>query len=95
MAMVLVYMIWLIFRIFKFYKSSKASNAVSITTQSKAFLREYMTILLPYILIAMIPVVWYTATTNHSCVHTYYTNKALVGSLLAVLWGLLNIDRQA
>ena len=97
MAMVLVYMIWLIFRIFKFYKSSKASNdgQYNNSTQSKAFLREYMTVLLPYILIAMIPVVWYIATTNHSCVHTYYTNKALVGSLMAVLWGLLNIDRQA
>lgn len=86
--LVLAYMVWIIFRAFKSYKSSRNAVHSSNSTQSRTILLDYMMSIVPYVLIAMIPVVWYLATTNHSCVHTYYTNKALVGSLMAVLWGL-------
>ena len=44
-------------------------------------------IFLPYFLIALLPVVWYTFASNHSYVHGFFTCKALSVTILSLaLW---------
>ena len=54
--------------------------------------------LLPFALAALIPVAWHAFAVNHSTVHYWFTNKACVVSLTAILFGLacfLDQKRQA
>lgn len=53
--------------------------------------KDSMFELLPFLLVAMLPIVWYMATTNHSCFHTFFTNKGCVVSLIAVMFGFTRI----
>ncbi len=48
-------------------------------------------IILPYILVSMLPVIWYALTLNHSTNHSWFTNKACVTSFLALLFGLVSL----
>lgn len=41
--------------------------------------------LLSYIIIALIPIVWFTILCNHSYVHQFFTHRALIGSIFACL----------
>lgn len=43
-------------------------------------------IVIPYMFIALAPIVWYIFATNHSYIHAFFTNKACSVSLLAVMF---------
>ena len=45
-------------------------------------------VLFPFLLVSLAPVVWYAFATNHSIIHVWFTNKACITSLLAVMFGL-------
>lgn len=48
-------------------------------------------IIFPFLLTGLAPIVWYAFTTNHSVIHVFFTNKACITSLMAVLFGLVCI----
>ena len=48
-------------------------------------------ILFPFFVTGLAPAVWYAFAKNHSIIHTWFTNKACVISLLAVLLGLVSL----
>ena len=48
-------------------------------------------ILFPFFVTGLAPAVWYAFAKNHSMIHTWFTNKACVVSLLAVLFGLVSL----
>ena len=49
--------------------------------------RDLIRTLFPFFLVSLAPVVWYLFAANHSTVHRFFTNKALVVSFLAILFG--------
>ena len=51
-------------------------------------LKESVLILLLFMLIAFMPFAWYIVTVNHSSVHCWYTNKAMVSSVFAACLGM-------
>ena len=48
---------------------------------------------LPYTILSFAPVVWYAFATNHSCVHYWFTNKACVVTLAALLFGITDLSQ--
>lgn len=52
---------------------------------------EICKLIFPYIIIAILPILWYSCTTNHSIVHAYYANKALSITLIAMLFAIKNV----
>lgn len=50
--------------------------------------RKAVQALLPFGILALFPVAWYLCTANHSSIHYWFTNKALIVSAFAVLGGL-------
>lgn len=48
---------------------------------------------LPYAIISFAPVVWYAFTTNHSSIHYWFTNKACVVTLAALLFGITDLSQ--
>ena len=48
--------------------------------------RDLIRTLFPFFLVGLAPVVWYLFAANHSTVHRFFTNKALVVSFLALLF---------
>lgn len=51
-------------------------------------IRDVLIFIMPFILIALIPFAWYMITVNHSSVHCFYTNKAMVVTVFAVCCGM-------
>ena len=47
--------------------------------------------LFPFFVLAVMPAVWYMATTNHSTIHYWFTGKALVTSVFAASCGLVKL----
>ena len=47
--------------------------------------------LFPFVVLACLPPVWYLATTNHSIIHYWFTNKALIVSVLAAMCALVKV----
>lgn len=47
---------------------------------------------LPYVIISFAPVVWYAFATNHSYIHYWFTNKACVVTLAALLFGITDVS---
>jgi len=47
--------------------------------------------LFPFVVLACLPLVWYLATTNHSIIHYWFTNKALIVSVLAAMCALVKV----
>lgn len=45
----------------------------------------------PFFVLAVMPVVWYMATTNHSTIHYWFTGKALVVSVFAASCALVRL----
>lgn len=45
----------------------------------------------PFFVLAVMPVVWYMATTNHSTIHYWFTGKALVVSVFAASCALVKL----
>ena len=52
-------------------------------------IENLLRILFPFLLVSLAPIVWYAFTTNHSTIHVWFTNKACITSLLAILFGLV------
>ena len=57
--------------------------------KNKNSLKETGRILFPFVLTALAPVVWYAFAINHSTIHFWFTNKACVVTLVAILFGLV------
>ena len=50
---------------------------------------EHIRNIMPFAILAMLPFVWYSFTINHSVVHSWFTNKALVVSAfsgMCIFW---------
>ena len=45
----------------------------------------------PFVLVGLLPAVWYALALNHSSNHFWFTNKACVTSFLAFLFGLVSL----
>lgn len=52
-----------------------------------------LAISLPYTILLLAPVVWYAFATNHSYVHYWFTNKACVVTLAALLFGITDLSQ--
>lgn len=48
--------------------------------------------LMPYIIVALMPFLWYAFALNHSYGHAGFTNKACVVSVFAILCGLVELN---
>lgn len=48
--------------------------------------------LMPYIIVALMPFLWYAFALNHSYIHTAFTNKACVVSVFAITCGLVELS---
>lgn len=48
---------------------------------------------LPYTILLFLPVIWYAFTTNHSYIHYWFTNKAFVVTLAALLFGITDLSQ--
>jgi hypothetical protein len=48
---------------------------------------------LPYAIISFAPIVWYAFATNHSSIHYWFTNKAFVVTLAALLFGIMDLSQ--
>ena len=57
----------------------------------KISMSESLIILLPFVIAGLMPAIWYAFATNHSMIHFWFTNKACVTSLLAVLFGMVSL----
>ena len=55
--------------------------------------KEGLRIVLPYLLVGLLPFVWFCLTVNHSYVHYYFTCRALCVSILALLVCLAELCR--
>ena len=55
--------------------------------------REACGHLMPYVIIALMPLLWYAFALNHSSIHAWFTNKACVVSVLAVMCGIAELGR--
>jgi hypothetical protein len=66
-------------------------TAIVIGIRSKRVTVKRAVMLLPYLIVALLPVIWFAATTNHSCFHTFFTNKGYVVSLMAMLFGITSV----
>lgn len=53
-----------------------------------------LAISLPYTIISFAPVVWYIFARNHSYIHYWFTNKACVVTLAALLFGITELFTQ-
>ncbi|WP_022772818.1 hypothetical protein [Butyrivibrio sp. AE2015] len=50
-------------------------------------------IMFPYFMIAMMPFAWYAFALQHSYAHFWFTNKACVVSIMAIMFGLHDVLR--
>lgn len=46
---------------------------------------------LPYFMVGLAPIAWYMFATNHSAVHTWFTSKGCLVSVLAIFFGLISL----
>ena len=51
-------------------------------------------ILFPFFVTGLAPVAWHAFAKNHSMIHTWFTNKACVVTLLAMLFGLISLFQE-
>ena len=57
----------------------------------KSISRASCKILVPYLLITVLPVLWLSVILNHSCVHVFFTNKICSISVMAFLFGVVDL----
>lgn len=79
-----VSIIVLVYTVYMIYKC--------VATGKTASKQSYKT-LIPFILIALLPAVWYILTPGHSTLHSWFTNKAVVVSVLSIMFGLVTMHR--
>lgn len=46
-------------------------------------------IMIPYIILSFAPMVWFCFATNHSMIHSAFTNKSCIVSVIAIMFGLV------
>ncbi len=51
--------------------------------------KETAVVFFPFVVLAVLPLVWYGATSNHSSIHCWFTNKSLMVSVFAGLAALV------
>ncbi len=56
--------------------------------RKQIMIRDVLIILSPFLMIALIPFAWYIITVNHSAVHCFYTNKAMVVTVFSICSGI-------
>lgn len=61
---------------------------VKCIRMKKRSFEDNVRILFPFFLTGLAPIVWYAFATNHSMIHYWFTNKACVISILAILFGV-------
>ncbi len=49
--------------------------------------------LLPYLLVGVVPFIWYIVARNHSYAHSFFTSKALAVTCLAMLCGMSELKK--
>ena len=52
---------------------------------------EVLKSLFPYVIVGLAPAVWYAFAVNHSSIHFWFTNKACVVSVMALLLGTASL----
>lgn len=67
---------------------------VRIIRNRKSLTAEKMNVIIPYVLIGLLPALWYAFTLNHSSNHFFFTNKACVTSFLALMLGLISLGEK-
>lgn len=72
----------IIYNIYILYKAYK--------TQDSRTNKEYLKII-PFLIIAVIPLVWYIFTRNHSFIHGWFTYRSLAVTVFAFLIGITKI----
>ena len=68
-----------------------AIGILILCAKNNSLMKSAAVVFFPYFLISLAPVVWYLLTVNHSTIHSWFTNKACVTSLLGLLFGLIDI----
>ena len=58
-------------------------------------LSRALPILFPFLILALLPIVWYVVTANHSTIHYWFTHKSLVVSAFAGLAALTMVCQEA
>lgn len=51
--------------------------------------------MIPYLVLSLAPMVWYVFATSYSGAHYWFTNKACVVSVVAILFGLAELEEDA
>lgn len=47
--------------------------------------KEILKMAAPFLIIGALPFIWYSLTVNHSCIHSWFTHKTLIMSVLALI----------
>ena len=56
--------------------------------------KEIVRISVPFLMIAILPCIWYSLTINHSYIHSWFTHKTLVMSAFALMCMPLKIKNR-
>lgn len=56
---------------------------IAVIVKKRGCAKENILKCIPYIMICILPVLWYVFACNHSAVHYWFTNKALIASAFA------------
>lgn len=59
--------------------------------QKKLTLKKAAGIVFPFVILMILPLVWYACTSNHSGIHCWFTNKSLMVSVFAGLAALVKV----
>lgn len=63
--------------------------------RKKEHIHRMSGIMIPYLILALAPFVWYAFALDHSTVHCFFTNKACVVSVIALMFALLECKTAA
>ena len=58
---------------------------------TNGFMKVFGKVMIPYLLIACIPLVWCAVTKNHANIHDWLARKAFIVSTMAVMCGLAQL----
>jgi len=61
------------------------------TRGTSGFMKDFGKAMIPYLLIAFIPLIWCAVTKNHANIHDWLASKAFIVSTMAVMCGLAQI----
>lgn len=78
---VLLFVLWKLYKICKSFYLKKCKV-------------DLFTIMIPYVILSLLPVLWYLVTVNHSTIHFWFTNKLCVITVLSFMGMLVEIQRK-